>query len=185
MRTEEHEDDASGPGDPLPAAVFEHVAQTLVARIRTMIDHRAEYEPVDASAFSERDATFYERVDRELAAVGFQTLGDFEDASLIVTDSSKKSFVRFALGAHGAIAAMWFEVPAPEGDALQCLVLHSWLANGSVLVTARGTIDNGLPVPESIVVERVDATLDTRSALRTHGADGDTRTVRLPRRNGA
>jgi hypothetical protein len=54
-----------------------------------------------------------------------------------------------------------------------------------VLVTARGTIDNGLPVPESIVVERVDATLDTRSALRTHGADGDTRTVRLPRRNGA
>jgi hypothetical protein len=169
MRTEEHEDDASGPGDPLPAAVFEHVAQTLVARIRTMIDHRAEYEPVDASAFSERDATFYERVDRELAAVGFQTLGDFEDASLIVTDSSKKSLVRFALGAHGAIAAMWFEVPAPEGDALQCLVLHSWLANGSVLVTARGTIDNGLPVPESIVVERVDATLDTRSALRTHG----------------
>jgi hypothetical protein len=169
MRTEEFEDDANGPGDPLPAAVFEQVAQTLVAQIRTMIDHRARYEPADAWAFPERDATFYERVDQEMAAVGFRTIGDFEDASLAGSDASKRSFLRFALGAHGAIAAMWFEVPAAEGDALQCLVLHSWLANGSVLVTARGTVDNGLPVPASIVVERVDATLDTRSALRMHG----------------
>ena len=112
---------------------------------------------------------FYESVERELAAVGFETLGDFEDAALVVTDISKKSFVRFALGAHGAIAAMWFEVPAVEGEPVQCLVLHSWLAEGRVFVTARGTIDNGLPMPSALVVERVDATVDTRSTLRIHG----------------
>jgi hypothetical protein len=169
MRADEYDDDSDGPGDGVPAEVLEQVAQTLVAQVRTMIEHRARYEGVDAAEFPERDASFYERVERELAAVGFETLGDFEDAALIVTDISKKSFVRFALGAHGAIAAMWFEVPAVEGEPVQCLVLHSWLAEGRVFVTARGTIDNGLPMPSALVVERVDATVDTRSTLRIHG----------------
>ena len=162
MRTDEYDDDA-------PVDVFEQTAESLVAQIRAMIAHRARYEPVKASDFPERDASFYQAVDRELAAVGFQTLGDFRDAAVVITDPSKKSFVRFALGAHGAIGAMWFEVPNPEGDALQCLVLHSWLADGSVLVTARGIIDSGLPTPPTIVVEQIDGAVDTQSALRVHG----------------
>lgn len=162
MRTDEYDDDA-------PVDVFEQVAQSLVAQIRVMIAHRARYEPVTASDFPERDASFYETVGRELAAVGFQTLGDFRDAAVVITDPSKKSFVRFALGAHGAIGAMWFEVPNPEGDALQCLVLHSWLADGSVLVTARGILDSGLPTPPKIVVEQIDGAVATESALRIHG----------------
>lgn len=169
MRTDDYEEDGNGLGDALPPEVFEQVAQTIVAQIRTMIEHRARYEPVDAADFPERDASFYASIERELAAVGFQILGDFEDAGQVLTDASKKSFVRFALGAHGAIGAMWFEVPAAEGDPLQCLVLHSWLANGPVLVTARGTIDNGLPMPPDIAVARLDAGVDTRSALRMHG----------------
>ena len=168
MRADEYEDDGDGGGDALPAEVFEQVAQTIVAQIRTMIQHRARYEPVSASDFPERDTSFYDGVEGELTAVGFQTIGDFEDAAQIVTDPSKKSFVRFALGAHGAIGAMWFEVPA-EADPLRCLVLHSWLANGPVLVTARGTIDNGLPMPPELAVERVDGSVDTRSNLRMHG----------------
>ncbi|HJR65613.1 MAG TPA: hypothetical protein VJ802_04240 [Gemmatimonadaceae bacterium] len=167
MRADEYED-GDGSGDALPAEVFEQVAQTIVAQIRTMIHHRARYEPVSASDFPERDASFYDSVEGELSAVGFQTIGDFEDGAQIVTDLSKKSFVRFALGAHGAIGAMWFEVPA-EGEPLRCLVLHSWLANGPVLVTARGTIDNGLPMPPELAVERVDGAVDTRSTLRVHG----------------
>jgi hypothetical protein len=169
MRTDDYEDGGNGLGGAVPEEVFEQVAQTLVAQIRTMIEHRARYEPVDASDFPERDPGFYDTVERELAAVGFETVGDFEDASQVITDASKKSFVRFALGAHGAIAAMWFEVPVAEGDPLRCLVLHSWLANGPALVTARGTIDNGLPMPPDIEVERVDGTVDTRSTLRIHG----------------
>lgn len=168
MPADEYEDDDTGLGDAFPADIFEPVAQTIVAQIRTMIQHRARYEPVDASDFPERDVGFYDSIERELAAVGFQTIGDFEDAGQIVTDVSKKSFVRFALGAHGAIGAMWFEVPA-EGDPLRCLVLHSWLASGPALVTARGTIDNGLPIPPEIAVERIDGTVDTRSTLRIHG----------------
>ena len=169
MRPKEYEDDTDDLGDLFPSDVFEQVAQAIVAQVRTVVEHRARYERVSATDFSERDAAFYESVDRELAAVGFQTVGDFEDASLIATDPSRKSFVRFAIGAHGAIAAMWFEVPAEEGNSLQCLVLHSWVANGRVLVTARGTIDSGLPLPPEVLVERLDADVDTRSALRTHG----------------
>lgn len=168
MRADDYEDDGNGAGDALPAEVFEQVAQTIVAQIRTMIQHRARYEPVSASDFPERDESFYDHVGRELAGVGFRTIGDFEDAAQILTDDSKKSFVRFALGAHGAIGAMWFEVPA-DGEPLRCFVLHSWLANGPVLVTARGTIDNGLPMPPEIAVERVDGSVDTRSTLRIHG----------------
>ena len=162
MRTDEYDEDA-------PVDVFEQVAQSLVAQIRAMIAHRARYEPVTASDFPERDASFYETVGRELATVGFQSLGDFRDAAVVITDPSKKSFVRFALGANGAIGAMWFEVPNPEGEALQCLVLHSWLGDGSVLVTARGIIHSGLPTPPSIVVEQIDGAVDTQSALRVHG----------------
>ena len=179
MRTDEYDDDDNGESEEALREVFDQiaeamaahtqVAQAIVAQIRTMIDHRARYEPVNASDFPDRDLTFYESVERELATVGFRTIGDFEDAALIITDPAKKSFVRFALGAHGAIGAMWFEVPAAEGNALQCLVLHSWLANGPVLVTARGTIDNGLPMPPEIAVERVDGEVDTRSTLRIHG----------------
>jgi hypothetical protein len=169
MRTDEYEDDAEDLGNVLPTDVFEQVAQAIVAQVRTLIEHRARYEPVDASDFPERDGAFYDRVDRELAAIGFRTVGDFENASLIVTDVSKKTFVRFAVGAHGAIAAMWFEVPTAEGDPLHCLVLHSWLIDGRVIVTARGTIDNGLPMPQDFVVQRLDASVDTRAAVRTHG----------------
>jgi hypothetical protein len=169
MRADEYEEDeGNGLGDAIPAEVVEQVAQTIVAQVRMMIQHRARYEPVNASDFPERDESFYDAVEHELAAVGFQTIGDFEDAGQIITDVSRKSFVRFGIGAHGAIGAMWFEVPA-EGDPLRCLVLHSWLADGPVLVTARGTIDTGLPIPPAIVVERVDGEVDTRSTLRMHG----------------
>lgn len=169
MRPEENGDDTGDSGDLFPPDVFEQVAQAIVGQVRTMVEHRARYERVSAADFPERDTDFYDQVDQELASVGFQTVGDFEDASLIVPDASKKSFVRFAIGAHGAIAAMWFESPAEDGSSLQCLVLNSWVADGRVLVTARGTIDSGLPMPAEVLVERLDADVDTRSALRMHG----------------
>ena len=169
MQTEEYEDDTDDLGVPLPPDVFDQVAQAIVGQVRAMVEHRARYERVSATDFPDRDVTFYERVDRELASAGFQTVGDFEDASLVVADPSKKSFARFAIGAHGAIAAMWLEVPGEEGNSLQCLVLQSWVADGRVIVTERGTIDTGLPMPPEVLVERIDADVDTRSALRAHG----------------
>jgi hypothetical protein len=167
MRDEEYQEDGAELGAAL-SEIFQPVAQTIVAQIRTMIEHRARYEPVDAADFPDRDSAFYETVQEELAAVGFEAIGDFEDAALTVTDASKKTFVRFALGANGAIAAMWFMLPA-DADALRSLVLHTWLADGRVLVTARGTIDNGIPTPPEVVVERIDGTVDTRATLRLHG----------------
>jgi hypothetical protein len=169
MRTEDYDDDAGEPGDLLPPDMFDQIGQAIVAQIRTAIEHRASYAPVDGGSVADRDIAYYDAVERELCAVGFETVGDFEDASILVPDPSRKSFVRLAIGAHGAIAAMWFELPAQDSERLLCLVLHSWLADGRVLVTARGTIDTGLPLPANVLLERLEPDVDTRSALRTHG----------------
>jgi hypothetical protein len=181
MRYDENEDD-SETFDLPEIDVFAQVAQTLVAQVRAMLEHRSVYQPTDASSFPQRNAAFYARTERELAQLGFETLGDFEDAGIAVTDPAMKSFVRFALGAHGAISAMWFEVPNAQGDPLHCLVLHTWLAGGSVLVTARGAIDNGLPQSPHISVDRVDADVDTTSTVRRHG-ERVAATGKAPRRH--
>lgn len=158
---------------------IEEQAQSLVAAVRTLVKHRVRYEPVDASDFPQRDKGYYDSIKDELTALGFETLGDFEDAAFIVTDPSQKSFMRFALGAHGAIAAMWFEVNAAE--LLRCLVLHSWLDDGRAVVTARGARETGLPMHPDILAEQVGAELDTRAAVRAH-AERVAATGRAPRR---
>lgn len=169
MRADDQDDQSEHIIELYETNVVEQVAQSIVANVRTVIQHRARYEAVDASDFPDRDTGFYNRTGSELAALGFNTLGDFEDASLIVADPSKKTFVRFAVGAHGAIGAMWFEVPAAEGKPLHCLVLQTWLDDGQTLITTRGTIESGLPLPPYILDEVVDATLDTKATVRTHG----------------
>lgn len=158
---------------------IEEQAQSLVAAVRTLVKHRVRYEPVDASDFPQRDKGYDDSIKDELTALGVETLGDFEDAAFIVTDPSQKSFMRFALGAHGAIAAMWFEVNAAE--LLRCLVLHSWLDDGRAVVTARGARETGLPMHPDILAEQVGAELKTRAAVRAH-AERVAATGRAPRR---
>jgi hypothetical protein len=159
---------------------IEETAKSLVDAIRTMTQHRARYEPVDPSDFPDRDIKFYDGIAKELAALGFEILGDFEDAASIQEDPSKKSFVRFALGAHGTIAAMWFEVP--QDEPLQCLVVHSWLDDGRTIATTRGVPDTGIPHPADIIlVEEADADLDTKAVVRMHGERVAT-TGQAPRR---
>ena len=160
--------------------VFEQVARTIVAQVREMIQHRARYEPVDASDFPERDAAYYDRIERELSTLGFTPLGDFEDAGAAPA-ARGKSFVRFALGAHGAIAASWFEVPKPDGEPERCLVLHTWLDDGRTLITSRAMPDSGLPVPSDVGVERFGSDVDTISTVRAHG-ERVAATGRAPRR---
>jgi hypothetical protein len=160
--------------------LFEHVAQTIVMQVRAMIQHRARYGPVDASDFPERDASYYDGIERELSTLGFTALGDFEDAGAAPA-ARGQSFVRLALGAHGAIAASWFEAPRPDGESERCLVLHSWLDDGRAIITSRQTSDSGLPIHPDVVMERLDPALNTISAVRAHGervADA----ARAPRR---
>lgn len=164
-----------------PDDVFVQVAQTLVAQVRTMIGHRSLYQSVRASDFPRGDQSFYDITESELAELGFEVVGDFEDAAVIVTDASKRSFARFALGAHGAIAASWFEVPNAEGDPLHCLALHTWVDDGRVLITTRGAIDSGLPIPPEVLVERADPDTDTKATVRSHG-ERVAATKRAPRR---
>ena len=164
----------------MPHDVFEQVAQTIVAQVRAMIQHRARYEPVDASDFPERDADYYGRIESELATLGFTPLGDFEDAG-VAPQFRGQSFVRFALGANGAIAASWFELPKPDGERERCLALHTWLDDGRTFMTSRAMPDSGLPVPSSVIVERFGSDVDTISTVRAHG-ERVAATRRVPRR---
>jgi hypothetical protein len=181
MRSHDHEESADFSDLSEPDDVFVQVAETLVGQVRTMIGHRSQYQPVRASDFPERDHGFYDTTGSELAELGFEVVGDFKDASILVTDASKRSFVRFALGAHGAITASWFEVPNPEGDSLLCLVLQTWIDDGRVLITTRGAIDSGLPLPPEVLAERVDPDASTKATVRSHG-ERVAATKRAPRR---
>jgi hypothetical protein len=119
MRPQEYEEDAENFGEALPVDVFKQVAQTIVAQVRMMIEHRARYEPVNAASFPQCDADYYDRTERDLAQLGFQTVGDFEDASLVVTDASTKSSVRFAVGeALDITKRILEEAGAPVGSQL-------------------------------------------------------------------
>ena len=169
MRSHDYEESSHFSELSEPDDVFVQVAQTLVAQVRTMIGHRSLYHPVKASDLPQRDRAFYDTTQSELAELGFEVVGDFEDASIVVTDAAKRSFARFALGAYGAIAASWFEVPNAEGDPLHCLVLHTWIDDGRVLITTRGAIDSGLPIPREVLVERVDPDTSTKATVRSHG----------------
>lgn len=164
-----------------PDDVFVQVAQTLVAQVRTMIGHRSLHQSVRASDFPQRDQSFYDTTESELAELGFEVVGDFEDASIVATDASKRSFARFALGAYGAIAASWFEVANAEGDPLHCLALHTWIDDGRVLITTRGAIDSGLPIPPEVLVEHADPDASTKATVRSH-AERVAATKRAPRR---
>lgn len=181
MRTDDFEESAEFSGLNEQDDVFAQVAQTLVAQVRTMIAHRSLYQPVKALDFPQRDQRFYDATESELVALCFEVVGDFEDAAILATDASKRSFARFALGAYGAIAASWFEVPNAEGDPLHCLVLHTWLDDGRVLITTRGAIDSGLAIPREVLVERVDPDTSTKAAVRAHG-ERVAATRRAPRR---
>jgi hypothetical protein len=180
MRPDDYDEPVDRTDQSEPADVFEEVARTLVTQIRMMIAHRPRYEPVNASDFPDRDQGFYDTTESELAALGFETLGDFEDVTMVVTDASKRSFARFALGAHGAIVAMWFEVPI-EGDPMHCLVLNTWIDDGRILTTTRGAIDNGIPRPHEVLVEAVEPGLGTKAMVRMHG-ERVAATKRAPRR---
>jgi hypothetical protein len=181
MRSHDYEESAGFSDLSEPDDVFVQVAQALVAQVRTMIKHRSLYQPVKASDFPQREQSFYDTTESELAELGFEVVGDFEDASIAATDASKRSFARFALGAYGAIAASWFEVPNAEGNPLHCLVLHTWIDDGRVLITTRGAIDTGLPIPREVLVERVDPDTSTKATVRSHG-ERVAATKRAPRR---
>jgi hypothetical protein len=180
MRPDDERDESEQFIEPYETDVFAQVAQTIVAQVHAMIQHRARYEPVDASEFPDRDKGYYDGIESELSALGFETLGDFEDAA-VAPQLRGQSFVRFALGAHGTIAASWFELPKPDGEAERCLVLHTWIDDGRTFITARSTPDPGLPIPSNVVVERLSADVDTIATVRAHG-QRVAATRRAPRR---
>src|SRR5439155_1627512 len=96
---------------PMTRSPFDESARRIVQSVRTMVDHRVEYRTVNAAEFPGRDAEFLDGTARELAAEGWQTLGDFEDAAFN-RGRQNKNFVRMALSGDQTAYAMWFSAPA-------------------------------------------------------------------------
>ncbi|PYP24134.1 MAG: hypothetical protein DMD55_15565 [Gemmatimonadetes bacterium] len=145
---------------------FDESARRIVRSVRTMVDHRAEYRAVNAAEFPGRDAEFLDGTARELAAEGWQTLGDFEDAAFN-RGRQNKNFVRMALSGDRTAYAMWFSAPAAPRPA-RVLGLRSLLGDGRVLLTLRGGSKTDLPTPPAYLVERLDEGASTGQQVRRH-----------------
>jgi len=145
---------------------FDESARRIVQSVRTMVDHRVEYRTVNAAEFPGRDAEFLDGTARELAAEGWQTLGDFEDAAFN-RGRQNKNFVRMALSGDRTAYAMWFSAPAAPRPA-RVLGLRSLLGDGRVLLTLRGGSKTDLPTPPAYLVERLDEGASTGQQVRRH-----------------
>ena len=162
---------------------FDESARRIVQSVRTMVDHRVEYRTVNAAEFPGRDAEFLDGTARELAAEGWQTLGDFEDAAFN-RGRQNKNFVRMALSGDRTAYAMWFSAPAAPRPA-RVLGLRSLLGDGRVLLTLRGGSKTDLPTPPAYLVERLDEGASTGQQVRRHRERVDAPPTPLPGRTRA
>lgn len=147
--------------DPLAEAAYR-----IVRMVRRVADHRPEYQPADAADFPDHDAAFYDGLAQELAGMGAHLLGDYEDAAYNRT-ATRKAFYRLALSGDGTACASWFALPGEQGP--RCLVVHSWLPDGTAIVTSRGALDDGMPRPSWYDLERYEGGLETLALLQAHG----------------
>jgi uncharacterized protein YegJ (DUF2314 family) len=139
-------------------------ARAIVTSIRVLVDHRADYRPVDAGDYPDHDAAFYDGVGKELGAERIDTLGDFDEAAFSQRNPDKnQTFVRLGLAADGTIGAMWFRLGTASSVAL-----HSWLEDGRTVVTFRAAAESGVPHPTELLQERLPLETTVRDLARRH-----------------
>jgi len=59
-------------------------ARRLVEGAKVLVTHRAEYQPVRADDYPDRDAAYYDGTAKDLAAAGVRVIGDFTDEAIAV-----------------------------------------------------------------------------------------------------
>lgn len=137
------------------------MAKRLVDEIRVLVDHRAEYRPVQAASYPAD--SYYDDIAGELAAVGVRTLGDFEDAAFSRRYPDRRTFVRLGLSGDGTIGAMWFRVG--EGTSLS---LSSWLEDGKTITSHRTTHPSSVPNHPHDVTETCAPDTAVRALAQRH-----------------
>jgi len=138
-------------------------ARRIVKSVRTLVDHRTEYRPVRAADYAEYDAAYYDGTERDLAAEGIASLGDFDDAAFNRTHPDKNVFVRLGLAADATTGAIWFRLGTATSLALQ-----SWLEDGRTIITVRSSTESAIPNRPEVVLERVAPQTSVRDVVRRH-----------------
>jgi hypothetical protein len=139
-------------------------ARAIVTSVRVLVDHRADYRPVNAADYPDHDAAFYDGIGKELGAERIDTLGDFDEAAFSERNPDKEqTFVRLGLAVDGTIGAMWFRL-----GAVSSIALHSWLEDGRTVVTFRSAAESGVPHPAALLQERLPLETTVRDLARRH-----------------
>src|SRR5690242_258115 len=85
---------------------IDRTAESVVRGARSLVDYRAEYAASRLADYPALDAAFYDRIGRELEAVGLRTLGDYQDITFNKTrEPAGQGCYRFALSSDGTLAA--------------------------------------------------------------------------------
>jgi len=138
-------------------------ARRIVTSVRTLVDHRTEYRPVQAADYPDYDAAFYDGTERDLAAEGIASLGDFDDATFSRNQPDKNVFVRLGLAVDATTGAIWFRLGTATSLALQ-----SWLEDGRTIITVRSSTESAIPNRPEVALERVAPQTAVRDVVRRH-----------------
>ncbi len=138
-------------------------ARKIVKSVRTLVDHRTEYRPVQAADYPAYDAAYYDGTERDLAGEGIASLGDFDDATFSRNHPDKDVFVRLGLAADATTGAIWFRLGTASSLALQ-----SWLEDGRTIITVRSSAESAVPNRPEVALERVTPQTGVRDVVRRH-----------------
>ncbi len=138
-------------------------ARRLVEGAKVLVTHRAEYQPVRADDYPDRDAAYYDGTATDLAAAGVRVIGDFADAAFDRRHPDKHTFTRFGVAADGSIAANWF-VLGPS----RSLTLQTWLEDGRTVLTIRSAVESTYPRPPETLAQHVGPDMTTAELIALH-----------------
>jgi hypothetical protein len=154
------------------------------ARLRQELDAlfagEHEYQRVEASAFPLADVGFYDRVQRELEALGFHKLADVEDLTLSRVYPDARIFIRLLVDEAALIRAAVFHL-RPRGGVVglfsalgviprhvQVIELVTEVPRGRFLVTAPTRGLDRLDAPPEAIVHRLPPGTPVRQLVEHH-----------------
>ena len=139
----------------------DRAAREMEEMTRILYGQKHERRAVEASTFRHLDLKFYERVERELTALGFHYLGDYELADLKGTAQDPGCFLRAMASADGVVMAaayqhhgrkwwlrmlMWFLTR----DGMKVVDLETEFSDGSFVATGTCPIVARVKLPPEI-----------------------------------
>jgi hypothetical protein len=154
------------------------------ARLREEIDAlfsgEHEYRDVVPADFPYADVAFYDRVQKELEAIGFRRVGDVEDLTLSRVYPERRTFVRllvddaalirvgaFHLRARGGLVGVFATIGVVPRD-LHVVELVTELPRGRFLITAPTKGLDRLDPPPEVSVDRLPPGTSLKELVAHH-----------------